>query len=236
MNDTTPPGNHGDIWHEVGECGYCEARRDRAANAYFDEHPDAFSEMILRAGPAPTINDLFLTAADKTDRHTELHHLLNRAIDGVVLHGESDRLRELVRELEQRAERAGADLDRVQQAACRTAEELRKAKRAVDLLAGSHRRAEQGEAAIATFASIFEGFGRLLATSSRDWQPYRVDAWLWAVVCGWDCEQAEHDDTCIHGAMEETAALHGWDADTVAKARRYRATVRAALDEQQPTA
>lgn len=36
---------------------------------------------------------------------TELQHLLGRAIDGVVLHGESDRLRELVRELEQRAAR-----------------------------------------------------------------------------------------------------------------------------------
>lgn len=38
--------------------------------------------------------------------NTELHHLLNRAIDGVVLHGESDRLRELVRGLEERAEKA----------------------------------------------------------------------------------------------------------------------------------
>lgn len=61
----------------------------------------------------------------------ELHHLLNRAIDGVVLHGESDRLRELVRELE-------ADRERVQQAACRTAENLRHAVA----------RAEQAEDAI----------------------------------------------------------------------------------------
>ncbi|MGY4931591.1 hypothetical protein ACWD7T_10800 [Streptomyces sp. 900116325] len=61
-----------------------------------------------------------------TERHnTELHHLLSRAIDGVVLHGESDRLRELVRELE-------ADLARVQGHACRVAEKLRKAERAVD--------------------------------------------------------------------------------------------------------
>ena len=59
---------------------------------------------------------------------TELHHLLNRAIDGVVLHGESDRLRELVRGLEQRAEQAEADHARVHLAACRTAETLRHAE------------------------------------------------------------------------------------------------------------
>lgn len=48
--------------------------------------------MVSTPTPAPTA--------------TELHHLLNRAIDGVVLHGESDRLRELVRELEHRVEQA----------------------------------------------------------------------------------------------------------------------------------
>ncbi|WP_262059692.1 hypothetical protein [Streptomyces sp. STR69] len=75
-------------------------------------------------------------------------------------------------------------------------------------------------------AAMFEGLHTLLATSSRDWQTYRVDAWLWAILCGWDCEQAEHDETCTHGALEETAAIHGWDDATVAKARRYRAAVR----------
>ncbi|MET8404474.1 hypothetical protein [Streptomyces sp900116325] len=160
MNDTTPPGNHGDIWHEVGECGYCEARRSRAANAYLDEHPDAFSEMILRTGPAPTINDLFLTAAAKTDRHAELRHLLGRAIDGVVLHGESDRLRELVRGLESRVEQAEADLGRVQERACRVAEARRKAERAVDLLASSHRRVEQAEAVIARVRALHHEWKR----------------------------------------------------------------------------
>lgn len=50
---------------------------------------------------------------------TELHHLLNRAIDGVVLHGESDRLRELVRALEERAEQAEAAIERVRDLATR---------------------------------------------------------------------------------------------------------------------
>ncbi|MFB9558672.1 hypothetical protein [Streptomyces roseoviridis] len=95
-------------------------------------------------------------------------------------------------------------------------------------------RAERAEAAVATFAAIFEGFGNLLATSSRDWAEYAVDAWLYAVVLGWDCEETEHDDTCTHGVMEEMAEAHGWDEAAVAKARRYRAAVRAALDPQEP--
>ncbi len=93
---------------------------------------------------------------------------------------------------------------------------------------------KQAEAAIAraaeeraTLHQLFEGFARLLATSSRDWSAYRVDAWLYAIVCGWDCEEAVHGDTCVHGAMDEMAHAFGWDADTVAKARRYRNAVRA---------
>jgi hypothetical protein len=81
-----------------------------------------------------------------------------------------------------------------------------------------------------TLAAALDGLHTLIATSSRDWQTYRVDAWLWAVLCGWDCEQTEHDDTCVHGALEETAAMHGWDEATVAKARRYRAAVRAVTE------
>jgi hypothetical protein len=76
-----------------------------------------------------------------------------------------------------------------------------------------------------TLTAMLDELHTLLATSSRDWQTYRVDAWLWAVLVGWDCEQPVHDETCTHGAMEETAAMHGWDAATVAKARRYRALV-----------
>ncbi|MDX3343424.1 hypothetical protein PV409_36305 [Streptomyces sp. ME02-6979.5a] len=76
-------------------------------------------------------------------------------------------------------------------------------------------------------AAALDELGTLIATSSRDWGTYRVDAWIWAVLVGWDCEQNVHDETCTHGALEETAAMHGWDAATVAKARRYRAAVRA---------
>jgi hypothetical protein len=88
------------------------------------------------------------------------------------------------------------------------------------------------ETKLATIAAVFEGFGRLLVTSSRDWGEYRVDAWLYAVICGWDCDRAEHDGTCTHGALEEVAELHGWDAEAVAKARRYHDIVRSVLDGQ----
>ncbi|MEW1638619.1 hypothetical protein AB0469_31745 [Streptomyces sp. NPDC093801] len=86
----------------------------------------------------------------------------------------------------------------------------------------------------ATLALIFDGFGRLLATSSRDWQPYPVDAWLYAVILGWDCEETVHDGSCTHGALEETAEMHGWDEATIAKARRYRAAVRGLTEPKEP--
>ncbi|GAB2731578.1 hypothetical protein [Streptomyces bullii] len=84
-----------------------------------------------------------------------------------------------------------------------------------------------------TLAAALDGLHTLIATSSRDWGQYRVDAWIWAVLCGWDCEQTEHDDTCTHGALEEMQERHGWDDATVAKARRYRAAVRALVEAQQ---
>ena len=66
-----------------------------------------------------------------------------------------------------------------------------------------------------TLAAALSGLETLIATSSRDWGTYRVDAWIWAVLVGWDCE-----------ALEEVAAAHGWTDDTVAKARRYHDAVR----------
>lgn len=88
---------------------------------------------------------------------------------------------------------------------------------------------QQNETPEATLAAALDGLHTLIATSSRDWGQYRVDAWLWAVLCGWDCEEGhEHDELCDDGAaMREMAEQHGWDNDTVAKARRYRSAVRA---------
>ena len=79
---------------------------------------------------------------------------------------------------------------------------------------------------------MFDGLQRLLATSSKDWGACREDAWLWAVLVGWDCEEDhEHDDLCDDGgAMQEIAERYGWSPEAVAKARRYRAAIRSILD------
>lgn len=84
-------------------------------------------------------------------------------------------------------------------------------------------------------APMFEGLGRLIATSSRDWSTYRVDAWLYAVLCGWDCEEDHiHDRMCDDGeAMKEMQERHGWDDETVAKVRRYRTAVRRIVEHQE---
>ncbi|WP_406501545.1 hypothetical protein OHA04_27400 [Streptomyces sp. NBC_01590] len=107
---------------------------------------------------------------------------------------------------------------------------------------GWKRRAEQAEAAIErvrALAPMLDGLEELIATSSRDWGEHRVDAWLWAVLVGWNCEeQHDHDETCDDGAaMAEQQQRHGWSDEAVAKARRFRAAVRAvaALDKQHPT-
>jgi hypothetical protein len=104
-------------------------------------------------------------------------------------------------------------------------------------------RAEELEDAlirIRPLASMFDGLHTLLVTSSRDWGQYRVDAWLWAVLVGWDCEeQHEHNGHCNNGAaMQEMADRHGWDDVAVDKARRYRDAVRAVehLPAPPPTA
>ncbi len=86
---------------------------------------------------------------------------------------------------------------------------------------------QRAQDTLKTLAPMLQGLDRLLTTSSRDWGEYRVDAWLWAVICGWDCEETEHNGSCVHGSMEEMAQRHGWSPDAVAKARRYRSAVRA---------
>ncbi|MGX1708886.1 hypothetical protein ACWIFI_06105 [Streptomyces albidoflavus] len=82
-----------------------------------------------------------------------------------------------------------------------------------------------------TLAAALSGLETLIATSSRDWGTHRVDAWIYAVLVGWDCEEDQHDETCTHGALESAAVKHGWTDGMVAKARRYRDAVRRMADE-----
>lgn len=61
-------------------------------------------------------------------------------------------------------------------------------------------------------AEAFGSIDKCLAFSSRDHGLYRGDAWIYGIVCGW-----EHGDS---KAMDEMAARHGWDAESVARLRK----------------
>lgn len=80
-----------------------------------------------------------------------------------------------------------------------------------------------------------------LATHSRDWGQDRLDAWLWGLLCGWDCEDHlvwpdhVHGEHCADaGAMREVAARHGWSDEDVARLRRYRAALLASTGAEFP--
>lgn len=79
----------------------------------------------------------------------------------------------------------------------------------------------------ASLAEVFENLELLCATNPRDWGARWDDAWLYAILVGWDCEKTVHDGTCTHGAMEEMAARYGWSAELVERLRGFRAAVRA---------
>lgn len=59
----------------------------------------------------------------------------------------------------------------------------------------------------------------------RDWGRVKRDAWMYAILIGWD------DDDRPSQVMDAVAARHGWSAETVARLRRMRAAVKAAVDE-----
>ncbi|MFB7592328.1 hypothetical protein [Streptomyces sp. NPDC056169] len=62
-----------------------------------------------------------------------------------------------------------------------------------------------------------------LANSSRDWAQNSDDAWMYAVLYGWDCEQQhDHTPTCPK-LLNEVATKHGWTPDRVERIRKHRA-------------
>ncbi len=78
---------------------------------------------------------------------------------------------------------------------------------------------------------------RAMATNVRDWGADRLDAFLWGVLLGWDCEE-QHDhaaDFCEVGAMDVIAARHGWDARQVERVRSFRRAVLAAAEPGCPS-
>jgi len=83
--------------------------------------------------------------------------------------------------------------------------------------------------------AALESLGSCVATHPNDWGQYSLDAWLYGIVVGWDCEDGrddpdhEHDDICANGAMRELAARHCWSSDEVSRLRQYRDAFAAAL-------
>jgi hypothetical protein len=174
----------------------------------------------------------------------EALRLNSQRLDAVLADRESERAARTAEEKRARTAEAARDQARAENVDARAAIErlkllvaassepghaVRMAAQYAERAIENGKRAEQAEAALKTLAPMFEGLGRLIATSSRDWSEYRVDAWLWAVLVGWDCEEAHtHDETCEGGSLEEIAAVHGWSEEAIAKARCYRAAVEAA--------
>jgi hypothetical protein len=86
-------------------------------------------------------------------------------------------------------------------------------------------------------AEALASLHHLLAHNSRDWGLDRADAWLYAVLVGWDCEMThEHNDVCENGeAIQEIAAQHNWAPGDIERVRRYRAAIRVAADGGHPS-
>ena len=113
---------------------------------------------------------------------------------------------------EQRAARAEADLKTLGQTAL-----------------GYQQRALDAEAALARVRDALNSAYRTMVHDSRDWAATKRDAWLYAILVGWTCEDDHaHDDLCMgDDPLTETARQHGWDDATVARLRSYRTAVAA---------
>lgn len=78
-------------------------------------------------------------------------------------------------------------------------------------------------------AGVLDTLASILAGDPRDWSLDRRDAWLYGVLCGWDCEDHPTtqacEETCTN-ALASVAARHGWNAVEVDVLRAMRATVR----------
>jgi hypothetical protein len=64
-----------------------------------------------------------------------------------------------------------------------------------------------------------------VAHDFRDWAQDRTDAWLYALIVGWDCEQQHtHDDSCP-SQLDEIAAKHDWTPARLEVARKHRSSL-----------
>ncbi|MEV7770500.1 hypothetical protein [Kitasatospora sp. NPDC086791] len=92
----------------------------------------------------------------------------------------------------------------------------------VDRLAEAQKiRAEVAEAHLTATAKALASAHQAITRDPRDWASDRRDAWLYALLVGWN------------DALDEVAARHGWSADDVTQIQAYREsiTATAALNE-----
>ncbi|MFE6126772.1 hypothetical protein ACFQ6Q_00645 [Streptomyces sp. NPDC056437] len=105
--------------------------------------------------------------------------------------------------------------------------DAREAGRAV-FLAYEQQRKLTGEQAT-LLASVHNALYSLrsnLVKSSRDWSLERTDAWLWALLVGWDCEEEhQHGEDCEPGAFDDVAKAHRWSDIRIELARKHRSVL-----------
>lgn len=89
----------------------------------------------------------------------------------------------------------------------------------------------QYAAALARVREALASLHRTMAHDPRDWALDKRDAWLWGIVCGWECE-AQHDHDVVCGRdnpLRQVAARHRWPNEDIERLKTYRRAV-AALD------
>ena len=69
-----------------------------------------------------------------------------------------------------------------------------------------------------------ESVRRTINFSSLDWTSAKDTAWIYGIICGFDCEEDhEHDDICGGlDSMIEMAAVHRWTVQQVDRLRVLR--------------
>lgn len=93
----------------------------------------------------------------------------------------------------------------------------------------AEQRAERAEVALDRVRDGLNSAYRTMVHDSRDWAATKRDAWLYAILVGWTCEDHHaHNDLCMGDEpLIQTARAYGWDDATVARLRSYRAAVAA---------
>lgn len=66
-----------------------------------------------------------------------------------------------------------------------------------------------------------ESLRNTMAFDSRDWSVDRRDAWMYAIICGWDTDEA----------WSQVAKMHGWPPEAVDRAKELHAKFAAAFPE-----